>query len=83
MTSALMYGYLWAGRKLLNLLKASLADRFFVSLVAGIIVVEALSMIPYVGWIARVVPFLLGVSAMWQVIRTGLKNEKAEAQAES
>ncbi len=83
MSSALLYGYLWAGRKLLNLIKASFADKYFISLITGIIVIEALSMIPYVGWIAKVIPFLLGVSAMWQVTRAALKSEKAEVQTES
>ncbi|MBN2418054.1 MAG: hypothetical protein JXL81_01610 [Deltaproteobacteria bacterium] len=81
--SSLVYGYLWSGRKLLNLVKAPFADNFFISLITGIIVIELLTLVPYVGWLAVTIPFLLSVSAMWQLIRAGLKTERAESQSES
>ncbi len=74
----LVYGNLWLGRMLLRYLKVSFLDNFFISLITGIIILDLLSLIPFVGWIPKAIIFLLASSALWQVIWTALKSSRGE-----
>ncbi len=77
-----VYGCLWLGKNLLRLFKVSFFDNYFISLLTGIIVIELLSMIPFVGWLPKGIFFLLGVNAVRYVTWTALKNAKINSEAE-
>jgi TolB-like protein/class 3 adenylate cyclase len=74
-----VYGSLWIGRRLLSYFKVPLLDNFFVALVTGIIVIDALSMIPFVGWLVKAFIFLVSIGAIWQVIWVALKSGREDA----
>jgi TolB-like protein/class 3 adenylate cyclase len=73
-----VYGSLWAGKKLLKAFKVSFSDNFIISLITGIILIDLLYIIPFAGWFVEVIISLLGISALWQAIRTALKTARED-----
>lgn len=74
-----VYGIIWIGRKLLNYLKLSFSNNYFISLITGIIIFEILGLIPFAGWLVKAFIFLVSIGTLWQItwkaLRTAGTNE--------
>jgi len=73
-----VYGTLWTGRKVLGYFKATFEENYFLALITGIIVIDVLSMIPFVGWLVKAFIFLVSVGAIWQLTWVALKTSRED-----
>ena len=75
-----VYAGLWVGRKLLGYFNVSFSKDFLWPFLIGVIIVESLGLIPFFGFLLKILLFSIVFGATYQIIRTSLKagREKKE-----
>ena len=73
-----IYSVIWIGRKVLSLFKTPFSNGFILSLAAGYIVVELLSLIPYLEWFVKIFLIVVGIGAIWQVTWAAVKTARKD-----
>jgi TolB-like protein/class 3 adenylate cyclase len=76
---SVLYSGVWIGRKVLRYFKASLSDGFIISLTTGFIVVELISLIPFIEWFLKIFLMLVAVGAIWRATWSAVKTSREEA----
>ena len=77
--TSIIYSGIWVGRKVLKYLKTSLSDGFIVSMITGYIVVELISLIPFVEWFLKIFLMVVAVGAIWRVTWSAVKASREDA----
>jgi len=75
---SIIYSGIWIGRKALSYFSTSFSDHFLVPLITGFIVVELLSLIPFVEWFLKIFLMVVAVGAIWRVTWSAVKASKED-----
>ena len=75
---SIIYSGVWIGRKVLSYFSTSFSDHFILPLIAAFIVVELLSLIPFVEWFLKIFLMVVAVGAIWRVTWSAVKASKED-----
>ena len=75
---SVIYSGVWIGRKVLSYFSTSFSDHFILPLAAAFIVVELVSLIPFIEWFLKIFLMVVAVGAIWRVTWSAVKTSRED-----